>query len=115
MINAITALLYNPKSPTGLPYRPGVVTQSSGIIQKVDEFNKNLKAFNDTVSEIWYYITHPILIWNGFMELSYWLLLGACIIFLLYYLICNDKKQLINSAKAFAIYFLLRLINLSLR
>lgn len=92
------------------------------LIRSIDSFNQSLKNFGDntkdffdTVKTIHQYFTNPMLIWNGFISISFWLCLIICVSSFLIYLMTNRKKDLYNSKYAFAVWIILKILDLSIR
>lgn len=80
------------------------------LIENVKELNTNIKTVIDVVHGIWRFITNPILLWHGFMGISYWVILFVILGGILLY-IFGHKKGLKYSTISIGIYTILQALN----
>lgn len=92
------------------------------LSKSIDSFNKSLtdlntssKDFFDLVKTIHGYITNPILIWNGFISISFWVCLIICLSSFLIYLMSDRKKDLNRSKFSFALWIILKMLDMSIK
>ena len=71
-----------------------------------------LKGLCDGISSTINYITHPILIWNGLVDVSYWICLVVAMGGVIIYIFTKSKKSITYSKVSIASYILIRVLNL---
>jgi hypothetical protein len=80
------------------------------LVENIKELNTTLKSITTVVHGIWKYLTNPILLWNGFIGISYWVILLICLGGILLY-IFGYKKGLRYSTIGIGIYSILQALN----
>ena len=57
--------------------------------------NEDIKTIADTmrgIGKFFYALIHPIVIWDWFMDISYWLAVFICIVSVILYAATKDRK-----------------------
>lgn len=92
-----------------------VVKSMDSFKQSVTDLNNNAKEFFDMMKTIHYYFANPILIWNGFISISFWVCLIVCLSSFLIYLMNGRKNDLDRSKFCFALWILLKILDMSIK
>jgi len=63
------------------------------------------------ISKVLHIITHPIIIWNGLISISYWLAIGVATTSLIFYVATDSKKCIRITTGIMVAYTLLKAID----
>ncbi|HYF75467.1 MAG TPA: hypothetical protein VD757_02665 [Candidatus Nitrosocosmicus sp.] len=59
---------------------------------KIEEYLKVISEALQAIGNVIYVITHPIIIWNWFMGIAYWIAVLICCVSIIYYATSRSHK-----------------------
>lgn len=62
------------------------------MLERIEGYLKSIVEAIEAIKKVLYVITHPIIIWNWFISVAYWIAVLLCVFCIIYYAATGSHK-----------------------